>query len=699
MEERTLVRHLSCAVALGLSSLIGITIPANARITSIVITTTTSPAFGDQSFGSVGKYEQLDGTASGEIDPKDRLNSVIQDIELAPRNSRGMVEYSMDFSILKPIDTGASNHTILYDVVNRGNKSSPSLNIGGTATNPGDGFLESEGYTLVWSGWEGDITTGIKIKLPVAKHKNGSEITGRVRAEYILGAPANTVDVTAPPAYEAVSTSNAGATLTSRVHQDDPKDIIDTSQWAFADCSTTPFPGTPSTTKVCLNGEFDTNHIYELVYTAKNPSVTGIGFAATRDLITFLRGGNDGHGNDRNHDHGTSDTAGLAPTNPLGKSIDYAIIYGSSQSGRWIRTFLELGFNEGADHNLVVEGAIPHKASNRGAFNIRFAQPTRLSGTQHTEKQFPGQESPQSWGDTYDPIAGIFAGQLDRCRKTDTCPKITATETDTEYWQALMALNTTDARGKRDFDIPSNVRIYHFAGTQHGGGDPRNQPPTVPPNPPANCQLRSNSNPFIPAQRALLVALQQWITHGKEPPRSLYPSIGRGSLVPVKQIKIPYIPAVNFTLPGLYAQRFHLDRGPDFDERDVSGVMDEPPVAGRAYAALAPRVDADGNDVDGLRNTNMQAPLGTYSGWNIRKAGFSEGDSCDLTGAFIPFFKTKAERDAVHDPRPSLAERYPTHADYVAKVTAAADQLVKQRLLLQQDADLIISQANAAAVP
>jgi hypothetical protein len=427
--------------------------------------------------------------------------------------------------------------------------------------------------------------------------------------------------------------------------------------------------------------------------------VTGIGFAATRDFVSFLRGVNDGRGHDGNRGLVKKATAATGPANPLGNSIDYAIIYGSSQSGRWIRTFLELGFNEGEDHDRVFEGAIPHKASNRGAFNIRFAQPTRLSGTQHTEKQFPGQESPQTWGDTFDPIAGIFAGQLDRCRKSDTCPKITATETDTEYWQALMALNTTDAQGRRDFDIPSNVRIYHFAGTQHGGGDPLNQPPAVLPGIPANCQLRTNSNPFIPAQRALLVALQQWIVHGREPPPSLYPRVDRGSLVPVTQIKIPYIPAVNFMLPGLYAQRFRLDRGPDFDERDASGVMDEPPVVGRAYAALAPRVDADGDDVDGLRNTNMQVPLGTYTGWNIRKAGFSEGDSCDLTGAFIPFFKTKAERVAAGDPRPSLAERYPTHADYVAKVTAAANRLVRQRLLLKQDADLIISQASTAAVP
>src|SRR5438270_400928 len=217
MEESALLRRPGCAVAAGLLSLIWTAAPADARITSITISTKTSPAFGGTTFGSVGQYEQLDGTASGEIDPNDRLNTVIQDIELAPRNSRGMVEYSMDFSILKPMNTSLGNHTILYDVVNRGNKSSPALNIGVTTGKPqGDGFLESEGYTLVWSGWEGDITAGIKINLPVAKNKNGAEITGRVRAEYILGAPAKTVDTTAQPAYEAVSTSNAGATLTMR---------------------------------------------------------------------------------------------------------------------------------------------------------------------------------------------------------------------------------------------------------------------------------------------------------------------------------------------------------------------------------------------------------------------------------------------------------------------------------------------------
>src|SRR5712692_2626019 len=682
--------------------------PAEAKITQIVITNVTSPAFNGASFGSVGQYEVLDGIAFGEVDPKDSLNEVITDIKLAPRNSRGMVEYQSVISILKPIDMTRGNHTLIYDVVNRGSKRITDLNIGGNATNPGDGFLESQGYTMAWIGWEGDITSGVRITLPVARNRDGSPITGRVRSEYTLDGPGSTQDVTAPPAYEAVSTSNAGATLTRRVHQNDARELIPNGQWAFADCSVTPFPGVPSTAKVCLQGGFDTNHIYELLYTAKNPTVTGLGFAATHDFISFLRNGNGartGHDGDDDHDgrgrrdDDDHDKAAPGPANPLGKAIKNALIYGSSQSGRWIRTFIQLGFNQDENRRLVVEGAIPHKASNRGAFNIRFAQPTRLSGTQHTEAQYAGPESPQTWGESRDRLADVTAGQLDRCRKTHSCPKITATVTDTEYWQAVMSLNTTDSEGRHDLAIPREVRIYQLSGTQHGGGNPLAQPPAVMPSVPANSQLRSNSNPFLWHQRALLVALREWVVNGTEPPPSLYSSLGRKSLVRPEDVKIPFNPAVNFALPGLVNQKVFLDRGPQFDVEDVSGILREPAVPGSRYTVLVPQVDADGNPVDGLRNTNVQVPLGTYTGWNIRKAGFSEGDSSDLTGGFIPFFKTKAQRLAAGDPRPSLEERYPTHAAYVNAVTAAANSLVSQRLLLSVDAASIIAAANAAAVP
>jgi hypothetical protein len=662
-----------------------IAVPADARITKLVIDKTVSPAFGGKSFGSVGPYETLAGTAYGELDPQAPSNAVITDIGLAPRNARGMVEYSMDVLIAKPVDMAHGNHTLLYDVVNRGRPSVPAMNIGGTASDVGDGFLEQQGYTLAYSGWEGDITSGIRIKLPVARNPDGSDITGRVRSEYILNAPAAAVDVTASPAYEATGTSNDGAVLTRRVRQGDARETIPADQWAFADCTKDkPFPGTPNDKRLCLAGGFDTDHIYELIYTAKNPTVAGIGLAATRDFITFLR--------DRQ-------PAEADLVNPLGDGVASAIIFGSSQSGRFVRSFIQLGFNEDEAHRRVADGAIPHKASNRGPFNVRFAQPTRLSGTQHTERDYPGQESPQSWDVSDDPLAGIKAGQLDRCRRSDTCPKITATVTDTEYWQAMMALNTTDAKGQHDLAIPPEVRIYFFAGTQHGGGDPLAQPPSVAPKLPANCQLPNNTNPFIPAQRALLVALRNWVVEGAEPPPSRFPLLQDGGLVPLDAIKIPYVPAQHFTLAGMATIRRHLDRGPGFDETDASGVMTEPPVQGATYAALMPAVDADGNDIAGLRDTSMEVPLGTYSGWNVRKAGFSEGDSCDLTGAFIPFFRTKAERLAAGDTRPSLEERYLTHGTYVGKVTAAANRLVDERFLLRADADLIINQAKEAAIP
>ena len=656
---------------------------AEARITRIVIDKTESPAFDGKSFGSVGQYERLTGKAYGEVDPRSARDAHIQDLARAPKNARGMVEYSMDVVIVKPMDMRRSNGTLLYDVVNRGRDTITAFNIGSGPASNGDGFLEMQGFTLVQSGWEGDLRNGIRITLPVARNPDGSAITGRVRSEYILSAPAAALDLTAPPAYEAASTSNDSAVLTRRIHSEDPRETIANDKWAFADCSADkPFPGTANAKRICLAGGFDTDHVYELVYTAKDPTVVGLGLAATRDFVAFLR----------NREPADS-------SNPLGDAVKNAIVYGSSQSGRFVRSFIHLGFNEDATGRRVFEGAIPHKASNRGAFNLRFAQPTRLSGTQHTERLYPGQESPASWDRSEDPIAGITGGQLDRCRQSDTCPKITVTMTETEYWQSLMALNTTDSAGQRDLAIPPEVRIYFYAGTQHGGGDPLAQPPAVQPKPPVNCQLPANVNHFIPGQRALLLVLRDWIVEGAEPPPSRYPRLADGSLAPLASIKIPYVPPAHLTLAGLATTRRHLDRGADFNEYDIAGVMQEPPVAGKAYALLLPQVDADGNALAGLRNTNMAVPLGTYTGWNARKAGFSEGDSCDLVGAFIPFSKTKAERLAAGDPRPSLEERYPSHQDYVDKVTGAANKLVAERLLLRQDADLAIAQAKEAAVP
>jgi Alpha/beta hydrolase domain len=677
------LRQLIClgAWAFGACVLVLDASPVEARITRIVIQNTVSPAFGGASFGAAGPYEQLDGVAYGEVDPRDALNAIIQDIALAPRNARGMVEYAMDISILKPIDMARGNGTLLYDVVNRGNKvATTRINIPMPGSpGAGDGFLQSRGTTIVWSGWQGDLTAGggrLTLRVPVARNADGSPITGRVRMEYDPEKAGSTQPLGArfSAGYEPVSLDNASAVLTARVHQDDARVIIPNDQWAFADCSSTPFPGVAASRTICLKDGFDTDHIYELTYEAKDPLVLGLGFAATRDLVAFLR-------------HGGSD-----PQNPLGSAIRSTLLHGSSQSGRYARGFLSLGFNQDEDGRIVFDGMNPNISPARIALNLRFAQPGRDSGLQHIEHHYPGTDAPVTWLPTPDPITGELHGLLDRCTATKTCPKIIQTVTDTEYWQRGMSLNTADATGARDLEIPGNVRIFHMTGSQHTGSVPGAAPAK------GICQLLSSPASYHYTLRALMVALQDWVTEDKEPPASRYPSIAAGTLVAPDPATFgfPKIPGLKFT--AMHNPRTVFDRGAQFNAADLSAVMTEPPVAKRDLVVLMPKVDADGNGVDGVRPVALQAPLGTYLGWNYRAGGFGEGDLCDNTGGFIPFAATKAERLASGDPRLSLEERYGTHGGYVTAVKKAADALVAERLMLPEDVAGAVAIAQASKV-
>jgi hypothetical protein len=666
------------------SLLIAGTQTADARITALTNCTTTSP-YGNTLFGSAGTYQQLACTASGAVDPNDPLNAIIQDIQLAPKVG-GLVQYSMDVTILIPADLSKSNHVMLFDVPNRGNRLLPGgFNIGGSITNAGDGFLHNQGFIIVAGGWQADVLPGngrLTMTVPVAQYPGGGTIIGRVRTEYGLTAgPANTQNLGAGPytgtttaSYETVTLNNAGAVLTQRVHQDDPRQLILHNQWAFADCTTTPFPGTPSTTQICLNGGFDTNHIYELIYTAKNPTVLGLGFAAMRDLASFLR----------------NDTSA---GNPLAGSIQKAIMYGVSQTGRTVRTFLDLGFNEDEDHKIVFDGMNPHIATARIPLNVRFGAPGRAAGTQHQEKQFPGSDAPMSWADSFDPLTGENHGILDRCLASQTCPKIFQTVSGTEYWQSAMSNDTTDFSARHDLPIPPNVHIFYLSNTQHGGASVTATPDT---NTRSYCQYLLNINPYIYNTRALITDLTAWVVNGTPPPSSRYPTVGDGTLVPANRIGFPKIPDVNFS--ALYNTRLFLYRGQKFDFVDMSGILTEPPIEVAPYNVLVPRVDSDGLDVAGVRSVAVSTAIGTNVPWNYRAAGFGECDLCDLSGSFFAFAKTKADRTASGDPRLSLQERYGDHQGYIDAVTAAADELVADRLLLPGDADSIIAAARASNV-
>ena len=685
--SRGRLRYGSTALAIA-ALLLGTTHLAQARITKIVLNAPTFP-FGTQTFGSYGQYEELDGTAYGEVDPNDPTDAVIQDINLAPADVNGHVKYSMNISILKPV-TGSGNGVLLYDVVNRGNKIIPGFfNVGVSSNAPaGDGFLENQGFIMAWSGWQGDLVKNaglITATVPVANTANGGTITGVVRSEIsMLTTTIQTSPIlggfsTSSIGYQPVSTDTTKATLTERVHEEDPRDPIPSNQWAFGSCNptfpnVTPDPANATQYHVCKAGGFDPNHIYELIYQGENPFVLGLGFAATRDFVSYL--------------HHSTDSA-----NPMAGAVQHTLMHGTSQSGRFVRGFLQLGFNQDENNRIVFEGMNPHIASARVALDIRFGQPGRVAGLQHTEHEYPGAESPITWNSYHDPLQDVTGGLLERCRQTNTCPKILQTVTDTEFWQSVMSSDITDAYGLQDLTLPNDVRLYHFASTQHGGSSPLS---VLPPAATPVCQQLPNANSYTYNLRAVLIALENWVVNNTAPPASRYPRISKGTLVRPEQVAFPLIPNVSEELGVLLNRRSFYDRGPRFDGFNEAGYESvEPPVRIADYTTLAPQVDADGNDIDGVHSLQLMVPLGTYTGWNTRAAGFGEGDACDLTGSFIPFPTTSANANG--DPRTPIATRYPTTAAYNSAVQAAAQTLVSQGFLLPSDEANAVSQVETQA--
>jgi hypothetical protein len=644
-----------------------------ARVTRFVVEQRESPAYKGESFGQAGQYETLHGLFYGELDPKDPHNSIITDLQLAPRNVRGMVEYSATFAISKPVDMSKSSGVLLYSVPNRGN---------GSATPSG------YGHVSVVSGWQGDVLPQPRLQtitVPVAKNPDGSPLSGPVFERFINMAPgANTLSINSAPyvalTYQRPLTlDTAKASLTKRATPTGPAIPTPSADWAFADCTTTPFPGTPDPSKICTKNGFDPAFEYELVFTAKDPLVLGIGFAATRDLNSFLR-------------YADNDDAGVA--NPVAKQIKWAVTQGASQSGNFIRTYLNLGFNQDELGRIVWDGANPHIAARQLALNFRFAVGGGAAGLYE-----PGSEAVLWWSDYPDaarhrPAAGL----LDRCTATKTCPKIIETFGALEFWYLRESPDLVGTDAKADIPLPSNVRRYFFPGTSHGGG--RGGFDSAAPAPPQGCVLPANPNPETDTMKALMVALIDWVTKGTEPPPSRYPRLDRGELVPATKAAMgfPTIPGAP-SPEGLVNMLADHDYGPEFRYPDLSGVITtEPPVVRQILPTLVPKVDADGSDVGGVPSVLRQAPLGSYLGWNVTSAGFDKGRQCTLSGGYVPFAKTKAERLAVGDPRLSLEERYGSHAGYVGAVKSAAAKAVSERFLLPEDGDRLIGQASASDV-
>jgi hypothetical protein len=689
---------VSCLLALviGLPALAGPT--AEARVVRLAVTS-RGPFAGGMAFGATGPYEKLVGTAFMEVDPRDPHNAGLVNLDRAPRNARGLVEYATDVYILKPADMTRGNRKIFLEVHNRGNKlalnflndAPAGVNDPTTPAHAGNGFLFREGYTVVWTGWQGDVTPGnsrMTIRVPVATQPDGSPIVAAVRQEYsdrfIPIGGTLTLPLSGSPqfaSYESATLDTRQASLTVREWSDAPRAPIAPDRWAFATCRRNPDGSlalTPSRFDICLFAGFEVANLYEIVYPARHPLVMGLGYAATRDVVSFLR-------YEMRDDTGAANPLAPGASEP---GIKEAYGLGISSSGMYMRDWLYLGFNEDERGRQVFGGAWSHiGGAHRLLANVEFAQPNDYSRQDIWHDYLSASIFPFGYGITTDPVTGRTDGIL---KRPGSDPKLLVTDTSTEWWQFQGSLVSHDATGE-PVPLPENTRHYLFSSYQHSVGPPASPPAQ------GTCQQLSNPLSGGLLARALLVVLDEWVTQGKRPPKNRIPQ--GGDLVEPDQssTEFPAIPGVTYT--GLVNELQVWDYGPGFGPQGGRLTLLPPvPVPGTGYRVLVPRVDRDGHDVAGIRQPDVEAPLATYTGWNVRRAGFREGEMCGLTGSSIPLPVTKAERKASGDPRKSLEERYGTHDKYVKQVEKAARKLVKERFLLQEDYERIVEQAGTSDV-
>lgn len=642
---RRLAPALVVTLALALAALAA---PAAARIVAVSVQKVQPFAEG-RPFGDAGPYERVTGVARGELDPYDARNRGIVNLAQAPRNAEGRVEYVVDFDLLRPVNGG--NRKLLFDVTNRGRKVVLPWVMDGAlanANNPlaaadaGNALFLRQGWTIAWTGWDPEAPRaggGLAIEVPaVARVRT-------IREELVSGTRGPAVKVFRL-SHESASTAPADVRVTVRRREGDARQPLAPGQWAFDDHRTLRIVGAGP----------EPGALYEVHYPARNPAVLGIGFAATRDFVSWLR-----------HER-------VRP-NPAGHGLRTVLAVGLSQGGRYLRDHVAQGFNQDESARKVFDGVLVHAAgAGRVFLNAEFGMPARTS-TRHEDHLYPELTFPFSTVKLYEPNGGKPAALL---RGDGFDPLLIEVNTATEYWQKGASLLHTDPEGRSDLDLPAGARAYLVAGTQHGG---RAGLSTVR----GPCANERNPHNPAPVLRALLVALDRWAGDGVAPPPSRLPTLAAKTLVAPDNAAFP-------ALPGLQVARAGHDVVPFGDW------VDPKPDPSKRLRTLVSATDADGNEVAGIRLPDVAVPLATYTGWNLYASPFPEGELCDRDGSHLPFAATRAEREKAGDPRLSIEERYPSHADYLARVKAAAAELVAARLLLQEDAAAYVEHAGGEAV-
>ena len=677
--------------------------PAQARVTRIVIDEARPLPAADS--GGVAS-EQVAGRAFGELDPAWPANAIINDLQLGG-DADGKVRYVATFVITKPVDLARASGLMWHEVPNRGIRR-PNV-----VAERGNGDID------LTSAWQGDnagatavrATAGVAqphwLKLPIARMPDGLPVTGDVLGRIVNRAGPNSQPLIVqsnPVPYKPMSLDTRETRLVSRVAESTRGEVIGeiaipSTDWAWAKCdAANPFPGTPDPTQICLKNGFDASKLYQVVFKSADAYVLGVGFAAWRDVGMFFK-------------TARADDAGTP--NPVAGAVTHSIGRGVSQSGNFLRGWLHLGFNRDEAQRQVHDGLWPIIAGRRIALNFRWAQPDGV-----LELYQAGSEGPQWWLPHPDPVRGVpLAGLLDRCTATRTCPKIIEHFGAAEVWALKLTPEWVGTDARADLPLPPNVRRYYIAASSHGGGAggfdssiPGAGLPTTGAVCPGNNYgigvLPANPMPHTETVNALRVHFRNWVMRGIEPPPSQWPTLASGTLVPANKFAMgfpklpqlrPTIPEADFIMPVL-----DYDWGPQFAAIDGSGVAGNavPPIR-QVLPMLAPKVDADGNELGGVPVVLRDAPLGTYVGWNITAGGarpFHQGQICNYVGGMVPFAKTRAARTASGDPRLSLEERYATHEGYVSAVRKATDRALTAKFLLPEDAERLVREAEASTV-
>ena len=650
-------------VLVPLLTLAGVSVPAKARVTRIEIDTRTDVLHG-KPFGEAGSYERLTGQIFYSVRVDNPYNAAIVDLPNAVNLKNGEVEFSADFVAFQPKDARKGNGSLLLEVPNRGRPYFIALVDGGDpdlGRDVGDGWLLRNGFTVVSVGWQWDAAgqDDLKLYAPIAGEK-GRRITGVLRGDLMPSHVMDDIplghlvlDRLGGLEYPVAAPKDPRNVLTVRDSRDGRRSIIPASQWQFAE--TVNGQLTPSDRHIHLNGAFQPGRIYEYTYVVADPVVAGLGFAAIRDFAAYAKSGS------------------------ANSDLHAARVYGEgiSQNGRFLRDFLYQGFNADETGKMALDGVLAHVAgAGRGSFNYRFAQPSRdaqpTSSVFFPTDIFPFTDLAQS-----DPLTGERDGLLQRALAGKVVPKIFFSNTSYEYWGRSAALISVDAEGRQDVPIADNVRIYHFTGLQHFSGP-------SPPRKGAGDLLGQQAESPLPVKyfwRAMLANMDAWVRKDVQPPRSAYPRIDNGTLVPLRDYAFPPITDVKWPREASEARR--LDFGPQWHH----GILSlEPPKVGPAFPVLVPQVDADGNETDGIRLPELVVPLGTYTGWNLRDPSIGAPEQrVSFEGSYIAFARTTEERRKAGDPRKSIEERYGSREEYLGRFGQALDGLVEQRWILPED--------------